>query len=66
LKAHCSLISPGTERASLLRLWDDAEFRANPGYALAGEVIETGPGVTSFKPGDRTISLMNHARLSAP
>jgi 2-desacetyl-2-hydroxyethyl bacteriochlorophyllide A dehydrogenase len=64
VKARCSLISPGTERAALLRLWDDADFRANPGYALAGVVIETGPDVSRFKPGDRTISLMNHASLS--
>lgn len=64
VKAHCSLISPGTERAALLRLWDDADFRANPGYALAGEVIEVGQDVSGFKPGDRTVSLMNHASLS--
>ena len=42
VKTRCSLISPGTERAALTRLWDDAEFRENPGYALAGDVIAAG------------------------
>ena len=60
VKAHCSLISPGTERAALKRLWDDAEFRQNPGYALAGEVVEVGPDVEDYQAGDRVISLAPH------
>jgi len=63
IKTHCSLISPGTERAALPRIWDDAGFRENPGYALAGEVIEVGPGVSAFQPGERVITLRNHASL---
>jgi 2-desacetyl-2-hydroxyethyl bacteriochlorophyllide A dehydrogenase len=60
LRARCSLISPGTERAALLRLWDDAEFRANPGYALAGDVIAAGSDAHGFAPGDRVIALAPH------
>jgi 2-desacetyl-2-hydroxyethyl bacteriochlorophyllide A dehydrogenase len=63
IKTHCSLISPGTERASLTRIWDDAGFRENPGYALAGEVVEIGSGVSTFQPGERVITLRNHASL---
>ena len=61
VKARCSLISPGTERAALTRLWDDAEFRESPGYALAGDVIAAGRDVEGFYVDDRTISLVNHA-----
>ena len=63
IKTRCSLISPGTERAALTRVWDDAGFRENPGYALAGDVIEAGAGVTGFHPGERVITLRNHASL---
>ena len=63
IKTRCSLISPGTERAALTRIWDDAGFRENPGYALAGEVIEVGPGVSAFQAGERLITLRNHASL---
>lgn len=61
INARCSLISPGTERAALTRLWDDEGFRANPGYALVGEVAETGSQVEALRVGDRVITLMNHA-----
>ena len=64
VKTRCSLISPGTERAALLRLWDDAEFRANPGYALAGDVIAAGRKVRDLAVGDRVIALAGHASLS--
>lgn len=64
LRAHCSLISPGTEKAALKRLWDNAEFRANPGYALAGEVVAAGPGVQDFQVGDRVISLAPHGSFA--
>ena len=64
VKTVVSLISPGTERAALTRLWDDAGFRASPGYALAGEVVETGSQVKGFKVGERVITLKNHASYS--
>ena len=61
IKTSRSLISPGTERAALTRIWDDTWFRENPGYSLAGEVIETGRNVRDFQAGDRVITLKNHA-----
>jgi 2-desacetyl-2-hydroxyethyl bacteriochlorophyllide A dehydrogenase len=64
VKTHCSLISPGTERAALTRLWDDPGFRANPGYALAGEVVGLGGENSGFNIGDRIITLKNHASYS--
>lgn len=64
LQAHCSLISPGTERAALSRLWDDEFFRANPGYALAGEVAAVGQGVTGFAVGERVIALAPHGSFA--
>lgn len=64
IKTICSLISPGTERAALTRVWDDAGFRANPGYSLAGEVIEVDKSVKDFKVGDRVYSLINHGNYA--
>ena len=61
IETRCSLISPGTERAALTRLWDDAVFRENPGYALAGDVSAVGSAVNGLQAGDRVISLMNHS-----
>lgn len=65
IEARCSLISPGTERAALTRLWDDAAFRENPGYALAGDVTAVGNNVGDLKVGHRVVSLMNHASHAA-
>lgn len=64
VRANCSLVSPGTERAALLRLWNNAEFRQNPGYALAGDVVAVGPEVSGFVPGDSVVSLANHASMA--
>lgn len=65
IKAQCSLISPGTERVALTRLWDDAAFRENPGYALAGDVVAVGNAVDDLQVGERVVSLMNHASHAA-
>lgn len=64
VRSRYSLISPGTERAALTGAWDNQEFRQNPGYALAGEVIEIGEDARPFSIGDRVISLTNHADLA--
>jgi L-iditol 2-dehydrogenase len=63
IKAHLSLISPGTERAALTGVWNDPVFRENPGYSLAGEITAAGPGAR-FSVGDHVISLVNHASHS--
>lgn len=60
IRARCSLISPGTERAALTRLWDDADFRQSPGYALAGDVLAVGHDVSDLAAGDRVVSLAPH------
>ncbi|GEM_PF-405855 len=64
IRSRLSLISPGTERAALTRVWDDASFRANPGYALAGEVISAGENAAGMHTGQRVISLVGHASLA--
>ncbi len=64
IRSECSLISPGTERAALTRLWDDAIFRANPGYALVGRVEQTGSQVATLRPGERVLALAGHADLT--
>jgi 2-desacetyl-2-hydroxyethyl bacteriochlorophyllide A dehydrogenase len=61
IRANRSLISPGTERAALTRIWDDPVFRENPGYALAGTVAAAGPG-SGYAVGERVIALVSHAR----
>lgn len=42
-------------------LWDMHKARENPGYALAGDVIDVGENVKDFKVGDRVISTEGHA-----
>ena len=64
VKTHCSLISVGTETTALTGRWDDPDFRANPGYALAGDVIEVGNHVKDFEAGDRVFSLKNHSNYA--
>jgi 2-desacetyl-2-hydroxyethyl bacteriochlorophyllide A dehydrogenase len=64
VRSRCSLISPGTERAALTRLWNDETFRENPGYALAGDVMEIGRQAGGFALGDRVLLLHPHASLA--
>ncbi len=44
--------------------WDIERNRRFPGYALAGDVIATGPEVANFAVGDRVIALHHHASLA--
>ncbi len=41
--------------------WDIERNRQFPGYAMAGDVIEIGPGVADFEVGDRVLALHHHA-----
>ncbi len=59
VEVHNSLVSPGTELGGWRRLKDNSDVPdsgAEPkkfGYSNAGVVIETGPHVTTVRPGDR-------------
>lgn len=61
VRLHVSTISSGTERAnvsgdpnvSIASCGEPARFPRYPGYSSAGEVVETGAGVTRVTPGDR-------------
>lgn len=64
VRATKSMLSPGTERAALMRIWDDHTFREDPGYQLVGVVEEVGTDVSQFKIGDRITSLYSHASLA--
>jgi threonine dehydrogenase-like Zn-dependent dehydrogenase len=60
--AHCSLVSPGTERAVLCGLpGARRSFPYVPGYSTAGIVEQLGPGVTALKTGDRVTGRVHHA-----
>lgn len=64
-----TLISAGTECICLLRLFEPGTHWAGwvtypfyPGYSNVGRVVETGPGVVDFKPGDRIVSRSAHGQ----
>ena len=68
VKTYISLMSTGTENIVFNRLfdpgthWDDwVKYPFLPGYTSVGEVIETGPGVTNLKPGDRVAYRTSHS-----
>jgi NADPH:quinone reductase-like Zn-dependent oxidoreductase len=44
-----------------IRLYMPAKFPVIPGFDLAGEIVQVGPGVTAFASGDRV-----HARIAKP
>ena len=60
LKAKYSTMSPGTENGLLGA--HIVPLPTNIGYAMAAEVVEVGPGVTEFKPGDHVVSTVEHAQ----
>lgn len=62
VKTHFTLISPGTERAFLLRFPNTpSTFPQYPGYCAVGHVMEVGSKVQRFKPGDRVVWAGKHA-----
>lgn len=63
-----SMISTGTETIVLQRKFEEGSHFDNwvkypffPGYALVGEVIETGPGVEALKTGELVVCRYGHA-----
>lgn len=66
-KAKKSLISIGTETYCLRGVfeqgtnWEDwVHYPFEPGYSMAAEVVEVGPGVSTYKPGDRVAAVATH------
>lgn len=63
VRAVRSLISPGSELNRVRRLPGDEDSKwPNPdlGYALAGEIVELGAGVSNWRVGDRVVTMQNH------
>lgn len=46
------------------RYQERPEFPFSPGLEVSGEVLETGPGVDAFSPGDAVIALCGHGGLA--
>lgn len=59
LKAEFSTLSPGTE--SMLMAGDILPLPQDIGYSLAATVVDVGPGVARFAPGDRVVAIAGHA-----
>jgi 2-desacetyl-2-hydroxyethyl bacteriochlorophyllide A dehydrogenase len=67
IKAHKSLMSTGTENIVFNRLFDEGthwdrwvKYPFHPGYALAGDVVAIGEGVSKVKVGDRVAVRAGH------
>ena len=60
IKAEYSAMSPGTECGLLHEAI--VPLPTSIGYAMAGEIIEVGEGVTEFKVGDKVVSTVEHAQ----
>ena len=60
IKAEYSAMSPGTENGLLHEAI--VPLPTNIGYAMAGEIVEVGEGVTDFKVGDKVASTVEHAQ----
>ncbi len=44
--------------------WDIENNMKNPGYAIAGDVVNVGANVDNIKPGDRVVSLQPHGNYA--
>lgn len=69
-RAECSLISIGTELRCLRGVsdpdtnWNEwVRYPFQPGYSMAGTVIEVGAEVSSFCPGDRIVTQNPHSQF---
>lgn len=67
VKTHLSLMSTGTENIVFNRLFDPGthfdqwvNYPFYPGYTSVGEVLAVGPGVKSFREGDRIAFRSGH------
>lgn len=59
-KTLVSLISSGSERGGYMDYFGGNRYPMDTGYAVVMEVIETGSGVTSVKPGDLAFASAPH------
>ena len=59
IKAEYSAMSPGTESGLLHEAI--VPLPTSIGYAMAGEIVEVGEGVTEFQVGDKVVSTVEHA-----
>lgn len=65
IRSEFSCISAGTERKRYMNVYADSgvpqrPFPVRPGYANVGTIVELGPGVDSFDPGERVLTMANH------
>lgn len=65
VKTEFSCISVGTERKRYMNVYADSgvpqqPFPVRPGYANVGTVVEIGPKVDGFQPGERILTMANH------
>ena len=66
VRSAFSCISAGTERKRYMNVYADSgvpqrPFPVRPGYANVGTVVEVGAGVTAYQPGERVLTMANHA-----
>jgi len=61
IRSEVSLISAGTELTAFLNGHGTDTYPVLPGYSNVGIVEESGTEVTAHKPGDRVLTLGNHA-----
>ena len=67
IKTRASLISAGTETSMLTGTLEEpgtsitGQFPVVPGYSNVGEIVDVGSEVDGFSPGDRVLTMGNHA-----